>query len=62
MKTILSALLVFYWIATLPVEAGGPIVWVTQQKAELRAARVADGDSFGMTVASPTAKRVKLTY
>ena len=62
MKTILSALLVFCWLATLPVEAGGLIGWVTQTKAELLAARVADGDSFGMTVASPTGKRVKRTY
>ena len=62
MKTILSALLVFCWLATLPVEAGGPIAWVTQTKAELLAARVADGDSFGMTVASPTGKRVKRTF
>lgn len=62
MKSLLSALLAFCWFSTFPVDAAEPVLWVEQKKAEFLPAREVDGDSFGMTVASPTGKRVKRTY
>jgi len=62
MKTIHLTLCAWFCITAAPLDAREPAKWVEQKNPALLPATEADGDSFGMTVASPTGKRVKRTY
>lgn len=63
MKLIALKLVIhtFFTIAVMAKDKPA-ISWVEQKNAEFLPIRQADGDSFGMTVASPAGKRVKRTY